>query len=222
VTQKQLIIAGMSSSTRQQEADFLFDLPLDPNLDQTEEPAAVAPPSPTEPTDEAQEVVVQPSPPAAPAVPVARSTPASVEPTTSVDEDWLRRQRVTLGDRLTAGALDLGVAVSVLTIVLAVVRWMGVGAGLNAWPGFVGFLLSFSFLYFVIPLSFWGQTPGMSWAGIAARWDEDLPLSFGQSTLRWVGAVFSLAFLGLPVLLGERTLSDRISGTTTVPERGDG
>lgn len=121
-----------------------------------------------------------------------------------------------------AGLLDLAVAASVLTIVLAVVRWMGVEPRFGAWPAYATFLLAFSFLYFVIPLSFWGQTPGMSWAGIAARWDEDLPLSFGQSTQRWIGAILSLLLLGLPVLFGERTLADRISGTTTVTARGNG
>jgi|GEM_PF-5378961 len=209
------------SAPRETGNEVLFDLPLGRSDDATSDESG------TESLDDHvseqsidEETTANPRNEAA-AEAAAEPAPFVAAAVDASPDQWTRPQQVTLRHRIIAGLLDLGVAVSVLTIVLAAVRWMGVETRLAAWPGFAAFLLSFSFLYFVIPLSFWGQTPGMSWVGIAARWDEDLPLSFGQSTQRWIGAILSLLLLGLPLLLGERTLADRLSGTTTVLERND-
>ncbi len=74
------------------------------------------------------------------------------------------------------------------------------------------FLLAWSFLYLVVPLAFWGQSPGMAWAGVRAR-SGDGPISFGQAAWRWAGfwlALLSGGLLGL-LALTERSLEDRLS-----------
>ncbi|NJL29066.1 MAG: hypothetical protein HC897_14870 [Thermoanaerobaculia bacterium] len=78
--------------------------------------------------------------------------------------------------------------------------------------------LVFSFLYCVVPLAFWGRTPGMVMSHEIARSLDDQPLSFGQTILRWLGALITLALAGLPTLLaliGGRSLADQISGSKT-------
>ena len=93
------------------------------------------------------------------------------------------------------------------------------GAELNVGsiPALLVFLLSFSFLYCVVSLAFWGQTPGMAWCGLVARTEETEPLSFGQTALRWLGHWLTWALLGLPGLLAfsGRSLADRLSGSST-------
>ncbi|HSM51631.1 MAG TPA: RDD family protein, partial [Thermoanaerobaculia bacterium] len=86
------------------------------------------------------------------------------------------------------------------------------------WPAYAAFLVAFSFLYWVIPLAFWGQTPGMVWAGVVARNLDDGPLAFGQTARRWLGSLLSLALLGLPGLgaLRGRSLADWMSGSRTL------
>jgi uncharacterized RDD family membrane protein YckC len=124
-----------------------------------------------------------------------------------------------LGVRMRAGAGDL--------VILAAV---GIGAAFGAQalggalsareaPALLAFLLAFSFLYCVVSLAFWGQTPGMAWSGIVARTEETEPLSFGQTALRWLGHWLTWALLGVPALLaataGGRSLADRLSGSST-------
>jgi uncharacterized RDD family membrane protein YckC len=72
----------------------------------------------------------------------------------------------------------------------------------------------------VVPLAFWGGTPGMIWCGLVARNAVSEPLSFGQSVLRWLGAWLTWALAGLPGLLalGGRSLSDLLSGSATYDE----
>ena len=79
------------------------------------------------------------------------------------------------------------------------------------------FLLAWSFLYFVVSLAFWGQTPGMAWAGLIARVGESEPLSFGQTARRWAATWLTWACAGLPGLLAftGRSLADRMSGSRT-------
>ena len=83
--------------------------------------------------------------------------------------------------------------------------------------GLLLFLLAWSFLYFVIALAFWGQTPGMAWAGVIARARAEEPLSFGQTVRRWAGAWLTWALAGLPGLLAltGRSLADRLSDSRT-------
>ena len=97
------------------------------------------------------------------------------------------------------------------------------GAKLRMRPGWVAhaalllFLLAWSFLYFVVSLAFWGQTPGMAWAGLIARSGASEPLSFGQTAQRWAATWLTWALVGLPGLLAlsGRSLADRLSGSRT-------
>ena len=79
------------------------------------------------------------------------------------------------------------------------------------------FLLAFSFLYSVLPLAFWGRTPGMSLAGLRKSAKDGGPLTFRQAILTWFGSVLTVALAGLPLLLavGGRSLGDLIGGSVT-------
>lgn len=123
------------------------------------------------------------------------------------------------GSRIAAGLADLVVHAAVGVMALFGCRGLGVRPELSAAPAFAVFLLAFSFLYVVLPLAFWGHTPGMAWAGITSRNRDGEPLSFDQTARRWLGAVLTLALVGLPLLLaiGGRTLTDWVSGSATYP-----
>jgi uncharacterized RDD family membrane protein YckC len=123
-----------------------------------------------------------------------------------------------IGRRLAAAAADLLVHAAVTVLALAGCRYLGVLPVLDDWPAMAVFLLSFSFLYTVVPLAFWGHTLGMTWAGLTADSADGQPLSFDQTARRWLGALLTLATLGLPLLLalGGRSLADRLSGSRTL------
>jgi uncharacterized RDD family membrane protein YckC len=129
--------------------------------------------------------------------------------------------RAGLGRRISAAGADLLVHASVAVGVLVGCRFMGVRPVLSDWPAVVLFLLSFSFLYTVVPLAFWGHTPGMAWAGLDARSRDGEPLAFDQTARRWIGGLLTLLLLGLPLLLafGGRSLSDLLSGSETLSSR---
>jgi uncharacterized RDD family membrane protein YckC len=129
--------------------------------------------------------------------------------------------RAGIGTRLAAGAADLLVHAAVGVGVLLGCRYLGVRPVLSDWPALALFLLSFSFLYTVVPLAFWGHTPGMAWAGLDARSRDGEPLAFDQTARRWLGAVVTSALMGLPLLLalGGRSLSDLLSGSETLSHR---
>jgi uncharacterized RDD family membrane protein YckC len=117
-----------------------------------------------------------------------------------------------------AGVIDLAAVLAV-----GVCSWIGLqlmGVELQPVPGLplLLFALAFSFLYCVFPLAFWGRTPGMAWIGLQARSLDDRSLSFGQTALRWLAGVLTVACLGLPLLLvlGGTYLSDRLSGSKTL------
>ncbi len=122
-----------------------------------------------------------------------------------------------LASRALAGALDLGLNLAVLVVALAGAWLLGVEPRLSLWPAAAVFLAVFSFLYLSLPLAFWGQTPGMAWAGHAARNEGDQPLTFGQTALRWLGSALTVLGLGLPLLLALAggSLADRLSGSIT-------
>jgi len=128
------------------------------------------------------------------------------------------RHRAGIGRRAAAGAADLLVHVAVAVLALAGCRLLGVLPALADGPAFGVFLLSFSFLYTVVPLAFWGHTLGMTWAGLTAESTGGEPLSFDQTARRWLGALLTLAAAGLPLLLaiGGRSLADRLSGSRTL------
>jgi uncharacterized RDD family membrane protein YckC len=128
------------------------------------------------------------------------------------------REPAPLSTRYLAGLADLAVHLALSVALLFGSRFLGVEAGLGDWPAVVLFLLVFSFLYHVLPLAFWGQTPGMAWAGVAARARGGESLAFGQTARRWAGSLLTATLLGLPVLLaagGRRSLADRLSDSDT-------
>ncbi len=121
------------------------------------------------------------------------------------------------GRRWLAGLGDLALHSAVFVLLLAGARALGAEVGAAALAPAGVTLLLFSLLYTVLPLAFWGQTPGMSWAGIASGSIDGEPLSFGQSFRLWLGGLLTLALVGLPALLvfGGRSLSDRLGGART-------
>jgi uncharacterized RDD family membrane protein YckC len=130
--------------------------------------------------------------------------------------------RVSVGRRVASGAADLLVHLAVAVVALAGCRYLGVFPEVRDWPAFAVFLFSFSFLYTVVPLAFWGHTLGMTWAGLTTESAAGEPLSFDQTARRWLGALLTLVVLGLPLLLavGGRSLADRLSGSRTLATPG--
>jgi len=201
----------MRRSDEETEDQLLFDLPLD-------RPAAV--PSRTE-TRRTQ----APRPRPAPAPPA--QTTADDEDDDGLAEEEMEAPaaaRAGLGSRLAAGAADLLVHAAVLMILLIGTRLLGVRATLSDAPAFGVFLLTFSFLYTIVPLAFWGHTLGMAWTGLVAQNRDGEPLTFDQTARRWLGAVLTLAAVGLPLLLalGGRSLADLLSGSVTWSDKGSG
>ena len=122
-----------------------------------------------------------------------------------------------VGARFKAALADLVVFAAVTAIVLVGTLRFGVTLRWSDWPAYALFVLTFSFLYSVISLAFWGQTPGMVWAGIVARGEEADALAFGQTARRWAAGLLTVALVGLPGLLAlrGRSLADRLSGSRT-------
>ena len=191
---------------------LLFDLPLEPERGRSAPPAPIserkrapraAAPGPRQPPPQEASLTFDEPDDEAPAQPAG---PAG---------------RAGLGSRISAAGADLIVHASVAVGVLVGCRLMGVRPVLSDWPAVALFLLSFSFLYTVVPLAFWGHTPGMAWAGLDARSRDGEPLAFDQTARRWIGGVLTLLFLGLPLLLafGGRSLSDLLSGSETLSSR---
>lgn len=131
----------------------------------------------------------------------------------------LAATKAGIGDRFFAGLAD--VLLHSVVVGVAALAMLAIGHAV-AWrdlPPLLVFALLFSFLYSVFSLAFWGQTPGMAWAGHLARSVTGEPLTFGQTALRWLGGLLTLILAGLPLLLalaGGRSLSDRISDSKTL------
>ena len=135
-------------------------------------------------------------------------------------EDVRTDDRALLGDRLLGGFADLAVQLVMSGLALAAVHSMGVTVSWADWMPFAVLALVFSFLYWVVPLAFWGQTPGMAWVGHSARAGGGEALTFGQTFRRWLGALVTLVLAGLPMLLAltGRSFTDRISDSYTIAE----
>lgn len=198
----------MGRRRSRQEEPGLFDLPLD-----GPEPVGPGEGDSGEPSEAARRVDPAPGPePEPPEDPVLEpaadqatgggGAPAEVPP---------------LSARYLAGLADLAVHLAFGVGLLYGARWLGADAGLADWPALLPVLGVFSFLYTVLTLAFWGQTPGMVWASLVARAAGDRSLTFGQTARRWLGGILTAALLGLPTLLaarGERrSLADRLSGS---------
>ncbi len=146
--------------------------------------------------------------PATPARPTAAED-GSREPTSSVPGV------PTFGQRLAGGGLDMAAHLVVLGFAITGSWWLGVPPSRLTLVPLALFSVGFSFIYHVLPLVFWGHTPGMARFGLVARSLDGGPLTIGQAVRRWLGALLSVATLGLSLTLGrERTLSDRLSGST--------
>ena len=134
------------------------------------------------------------------------------------DGDASTSERAYPGDRLLGGLADLAAQLIALGLAIAAVHSLGIVVTVADWMPFGVLALVFSFLYWCVPLAFWGRTPGMAWVGHTARSANGEPLSFGQTFLRWLGAVLTLGLAGLPLLLTltGRSLTDRISDSRTI------
>jgi len=211
----------MSRQDRRPDEPSLFDLPIDPASETTGRAAARragrgerAPQAAAEPASDALPLF---SPTAAAGGAGARDErrlrAVGVEdrPTPTV--------RASVGRRLLAGLGDLALHAAVFVLMLAGARLLGSEVTPAALPPTALGLLLFSMLYTVLPLAFWGQTPGMSFAGIASSSLDGEPLSFGQSFRLWLASLVSLLLAGLPTLIVPRgrSLSDRLAGARTLP-----
>ena len=164
--------------------------------------------APFEPMPRAERAVERPRPTAVPPAPREEEAPHQGVPTAPL----ALRLRAGRGDLVVLGAVGAGAALGA--------RALGGSLAPRELPALLAFVLAFSFLYCVVSLAFWGQTPGMAWSGLVARSEETEPLSFGQTAMRWLGHWLTWALAGLPALLagvGEegRSLADRLSGSST-------
>jgi uncharacterized RDD family membrane protein YckC len=130
------------------------------------------------------------------------------------------RERIGLLPRLLAGLADFAVHLAVGVVLVAGSRALGVERT-PPWPPIALCLLLFSFVYFVVPLAFWGNTPGMAWRGLQARSRGGEPLSFGQATRRWLGSIVTALLAGAPALgaLRGRSFTDLVSGSALRRDR---
>lgn len=156
---------------------------------------------------------------------VSETSPAPDDETVMVTGATGRRAVLgpaALSDRLYSGLLDLGVNALALAGTLLGVRILGVDPLGNGWGSWALLAAVFSYLYWVVPLAFWGQTPGMTWRRLIARNIDREPLTFGQASGRWFGALLTVVLFGLPLLLalGGRSLSDRLSNSQSLTLEG--
>lgn len=206
----------------------LFDLPLAPPADSVEEEPAVEEAQAEEPSQRSGRSRRRRAerPPAPESLPLfeesaprpkdrpsreERPGPRPLPPVSHETDDPI--DEVPLASRARAAAGDLVVLGAVGAIAATGARAMGAAIGVGQLAPLLVFLLAWSFLYTVIALAFWGQTPGMAWVGIVARSTEGEPLTFGQTALRWLGGWLTWALAGLPGLLAltGASLADRIS-----------
>lgn len=155
--------------------------------------------------------------PAAPPTPPRETEAAPLEQSLSeVPEEALRP--APLGRRWLGGLADVLLHAVLGLVLIAGARLLGARVEGREVFALALFLTVFSFLYTVYSLAFWGRSPGMARAGLVAKSGEQGALTFGQTALRWLGGLLTLALAGLPSLLalaGGRSLTDLISGTRT-------
>jgi len=129
----------------------------------------------------------------------------------------------SLANRFTAALLDGGILLSAAAVAVVGGFILGVRWQSEDLAPLLLFVLIFTFVYSVVPLAFWGRTPGMALTRTSCRNVDGGPLTFGQTALRWLGGLLTLVLAGLPLLLalpalGGRSLADRLSGSRTVME----
>ncbi len=140
------------------------------------------------------------------------ATVAATQPEVSKDTS------VTLLGRFRAAVVDAVAMIGVLALLVAGGAVMGAPVGLGSLAFYLTTWLLFSFLYHVVPLLFWGKTPGMVRTGLITRSAEGGPLTGTQAIGRWLAGQVTLVLLGLPGLLAlfGRSFADRASGTVTL------
>lgn len=207
-----------------QDEPLLFDLPLEPERGRS----AAAPSAPISERKRAPRAASsEPRQPVVPEPDLAFDEPDEEPPARTVraaktaGKTEGKTGRAGIGSRISAAGADLVVHAAVAMGVLVGCRLMGVHPILSDWPAVALFLMSFSFLYTVVPLAFWGHTPGMAWVGLDARSRDGEPLAFDQTARRWIGGILTFLLLGLPLLLAfsGRSLSDLLSGSETLSGR---
>lgn len=177
-------------------------------------------PEPSRPGDARPRAAPERSEPAGFAAERLRATGRRAGPTALPAPPALERP-APLAARLQGTGGDLVIVAATGAVAALGARWLGARIGLAELAPLTLFLLAWSFVYFVVPLAFWGATPGMSWAGLIARTSATEPLSFGQAAMRWLGTWLTWATLGVGglVALTGRSLADRLSGSSTFPDR---
>src|SRR5581483_11634103 len=82
------------------------------------------------------------------------------------------------GRRFLGAVLDVVLQALVGLAAVAGAQAIGAAPVPRAMPGFALLLLVFSLVYTVIPLAFWGRTPGMRAVGLVAHTGDEHPLTF--------------------------------------------
>lgn len=187
----------MKRPARDEPSETLFDLPLDQEVGEAAEQA----PLPLEPAAAANDT----------------------EPRTARDGGFAGdggsdrptpAQAAGLRRRLEGGLLDGAAHAAVLLMAMVGSWWLGVPPSRLTVLPLLLFAAGFSFVYHVLPLVFWGCTPGMAQRGLVARSLDGGPLTIGQAVRRWLGAIASFLSLGLVLAFGaEETISDRLSAS---------
>lgn len=205
----------------------LFDLPLEPQppsakpqperQERADRPRA-APPAPADPLPLFTPEPEGRRPP--PATPVRERREPAAPPGGAAARPPERSRPARVGARLVGGLADLLVHAAVGTAAVAGAYLLGARPQPGDWQPFAVLLLTFSFLYTVVPLAFWGQTLGMAWSGLVATSADGEALTFEQTALRWLGGLLTCATLGLPLLFARRrSAADWLSGSTTTSRR---
>ncbi len=194
------------------EEPLLFDLPLG-GPDRLDDEPEELPHERKRPVREARRA------PASAEPPLARSGPV---PVPNLEDDFEAEAAERDGAagrarRLAAGLADLVVHAALAVAAVLGVQALGIRPDLAHWPAYATFLVAFSFLYTVLPLAFWGHTPGMAWAGTTSRNQDGEALTFDQTARRWLGGLATTLLAGLPLLalVKGRSLADLVSGSAT-------
>ena len=187
----------------------LFDLPLAAPTARRERPPAPPTPAPSAAQPEPQSFEAE-----------VQATQQSIDlerPRPAAPSAAAQPVIATFAQRILSGGADVLIHAGALATTALGLRLMGVEPRLAQWPALLIFLVAFSFLYTVVSLSFWGQTAGMAWFGLAARESPLLPISFSQALRRWLGGWITVSLLGLPllVLVTGSSLSDQMSNSRT-------
>lgn len=178
--------------------DSLYDLPIDSDAAAGHESAG------SEVQEELPLEEAPARPPDSPQIGAATGTGSHPPPSDP--------ERELYGRRWAAGTLDLAAHLVVLAAAVAGSWALGAAPARAALPPLALFTAAFSFVYHVMPLTFWGRTPGMAGTGLIARAADGGPLTINQAVKRWLGAVFNVASLGFPFLVSRnRSLADLFS-----------